>query len=199
MIQSISEETKEQIIKAAEARFSEYGHGKTTMAEIAKDCQMSAANLYRYFESKEDIAVEIGNHCTNKKQALLREIVQRQNVSVSERLETMIVEQLRYTYNLVSKQPHISEIVESICGTRTDVVNCYKEAQQGIWTELLTAGNESGEFDLADPEATSEMIQTATIKFCYPPLMLQEELSLEALEGQARGLARLIIRGLAKR
>ena len=199
MIQSISEETKEQIIKAAEARFSQYGYGKTTMAEIAKDCQMSAANLYRYFESKEDIAVEIGNHCTHKKQALLREIVQRKNVSASERLEAMIVEQLRYTYELVSKQPHISEIVESICGTRADVVKIYKEAQRSIWTELLAAANESGEFDLADPEATSEMIQTATIKFCYPPLMLQEGLSIETLEGQARGLAQLIIRGLLPR
>ena len=199
MIQSVSEETKQQIIEAAQARFSQYGYGKTTMAEIAKDCQMSAANLYRYFESKEDIAVEIGNQCTNRKQTLLREVVQRQNVSASTRLEAMIVEQLRYTYEMVLKQPHISEIVESICGTRADVIKCYRETQKTIWVKLLTAGNQAGEFDVADPEATAEIIQTATIKFCYPPLMMQEGAGLEELESQARGLARLIIRGLLKR
>ena len=44
------------IIDAAIRRFSEYGYNKTTMAEIAEDAAMSAANLYRYFKNKQDIA-----------------------------------------------------------------------------------------------------------------------------------------------
>ena len=39
------DEIKNQILDAAFARFGQYGLGKTTMAEIAKDCDMSAALL----------------------------------------------------------------------------------------------------------------------------------------------------------
>ncbi|NOQ82264.1 MAG: TetR family transcriptional regulator, partial [Methylophaga sp.] len=39
-------DTRSQILSATEIRFSQYGYNKTTMAEIAKDCGMSAANLY---------------------------------------------------------------------------------------------------------------------------------------------------------
>ena len=99
------EETKNQIIEVAQARFSRYSFGKTTMAEIAKDCQMSPANLYRYFESKEDIAVEIGNQCLHSKEAVLQEVLKRPGLSASERLEAFIVATLHYGYNLLSEQP----------------------------------------------------------------------------------------------
>ena len=46
------EEIQQRILHAAEERFQQYGYNKTTMAEIARDCDMSAANLYRYFENK---------------------------------------------------------------------------------------------------------------------------------------------------
>ena len=37
-------------------RIKHYGYGKTTMAEIAADCDMSPGNIYRFFEAKIDIA-----------------------------------------------------------------------------------------------------------------------------------------------
>jgi len=40
---------------AARGRFRTYGPGKTTMAEIAGDVGMSAANLYRYFDNKHEL------------------------------------------------------------------------------------------------------------------------------------------------
>ena len=50
------DETAKQILDAASRRFLHYGYGKTTMSEIAQDCNMSTGNLYRYFPSKLDIA-----------------------------------------------------------------------------------------------------------------------------------------------
>ncbi|MBT3172542.1 MAG: helix-turn-helix transcriptional regulator, partial [Rhodospirillaceae bacterium] len=51
----LAEDTQAQILQAATERFRHYGYRKTTMAEVARDCSMSAGNLYRYFESKSDI------------------------------------------------------------------------------------------------------------------------------------------------
>ena len=47
--------TRGNILDAAKQRILHYGYAKTTMAEIAADCKMSAGNLYRYFPSKADI------------------------------------------------------------------------------------------------------------------------------------------------
>ena len=60
--------TQEQIMDAAWQRFVLYGYGKTTMAEIAQDCSMSAANLYRFFKSKQDIGAALAGRCMTEKE-----------------------------------------------------------------------------------------------------------------------------------
>jgi AcrR family transcriptional regulator len=40
------------IAAVAHARFRRFGYAKTSMQEIADDCDMSVANLYRYYECK---------------------------------------------------------------------------------------------------------------------------------------------------
>lgn len=193
------EETKRRIIKSAENRFSSYSFGKTTMAEIAKDCQMSAANLYRFFESKEDIAVEIGNQCMEHKQKVMRNVMERPGLSAAARLEGIVIENLRYTFDLLSKQPHISEIVESICGGRMDVMKCYKKAMRDVVSDILDEGNKSGEFDIKDTGLTAELILSATIKYCYPQIIELEGLTLGELETEARLMIGVLTNGLVKR
>ena len=42
--------------------------------------------------------------------------------------------------------------------------------QRALMTEILAAGNSSGEFAVEDVVFTAEMIQSATMKFVYPQL-----------------------------
>ena len=58
-----SGQIRTDILDAAEQRLRTYGYGKTTMAEIATDVGMSAANLYRYFENKLDIGAALAQRC----------------------------------------------------------------------------------------------------------------------------------------
>ena len=71
------EQVRRRILDAAEARFRVFGYRKTTMAEIAEDVDMSAANLYRYFEDKQDIAAACAGRCMGGRAELLREVVKR--------------------------------------------------------------------------------------------------------------------------
>ncbi len=196
---SVSEDVKGQIIDAAMVRFSQYGYNKTTMAEIAKDCQMSAANLYRYFANKEDIIVEIGNRCVRDKEAILKEVLSRPGLKAAERFEAFTIETLRYGYNLLADKPHLSELIEFICRERTDVAACHMDAYKTLLSKVIEGGNHTGEFEVTDPLATAGVIQMAFIKYTYPPLMMQEGLSLEELESQTRALSKLVVRGLEKR
>ena len=66
------EDIKGLILEKALDRFVQYGFGKTTMVEIAKDCGMSAGNLYRYFESKFDIGVGVAQEYIAEAEQILR-------------------------------------------------------------------------------------------------------------------------------
>ena len=48
-------ERREQIIRAADEHFRHYGYAKTTVADLAKAIGVSAAYVYRFFESKQAI------------------------------------------------------------------------------------------------------------------------------------------------
>ena len=50
---------REQILAAAEACFVRNGFHRTTMQDIAREAAMSPANIYRYFESKDDVVVSL--------------------------------------------------------------------------------------------------------------------------------------------
>ncbi len=56
---SASDDLRPKIVAAARARFKQYGYAKTSMQEIAADCDMSAANLYRFYEGKQDIGAAV--------------------------------------------------------------------------------------------------------------------------------------------
>jgi AcrR family transcriptional regulator len=53
------EQRKNEIISIAKKMFIEKGYNKSTMSDIAKEAKISRKTLYRYYNSKEEIALEI--------------------------------------------------------------------------------------------------------------------------------------------
>lgn len=51
----MEKERKQNILKAAEKRFSRHGLNKTTLNEIARDLRIGKATIYHYFTTKEDL------------------------------------------------------------------------------------------------------------------------------------------------
>jgi len=51
----LEKERKQNILKAAEKRFSRHGLNKTTLNEIARDLRIGKATIYHYFNTKEDL------------------------------------------------------------------------------------------------------------------------------------------------
>jgi AcrR family transcriptional regulator len=194
------EGVKRKIFEAAEVRFVQYGFNKTTMAEIAKDCEMSAANIYRFFENKEAIGVEMSLACFGEQETLMREILRRSHLTAAQKLETAILGLLQYNYHCFSERPRLSELVEFIAQKRWDVVERHKiGVQQSLIAEILAEGNRTGEFDLGDVVTAAADVQAATMSFHAPPLVLQTRVPLEEMEISARQVVRLLIRGLQRR
>ena len=189
-------EIKNKILEAAHARFGQYGMGKTTMAEIAKDCGMSVGNLYRFYENKTQIGIDCCKSCLAEKKALLREILSRPNLTAGQRLDAFVLETLHYLSGQFSEQPRLFELVMFISMERRDLVAQHLKELQSLLTEILSEGNKTGEFDVPDVLTSAEMILAATMKFTAPHFMTL--FPLEQLEQEAKGVVQLLIRGLAR-
>jgi len=191
-----SDDTRYRILEAAGQRFQQYGYNKTTMAEIAKDCSMSAANLYRYFDSKLAIGADLACTCLDEGIEVLRKIVLDNQLTPSERLRAFILGTLEHTYTRWSETPRMNEMVTAICHERNDIVDQHVQKKQALLLTLLKDGNHSGEFAVEDPEVTAEAILTATTLFGIPLLM--PLFSKQAFERKAKNLAALLLNGILK-
>lgn len=72
---------KEEILKAAERCIASEGYHQTTMDKIAEEAGLSKGTLYWYFNSKDEIVIELCNHMCNEHLKLLNEF-QKHNLSI---------------------------------------------------------------------------------------------------------------------
>jgi len=194
----LAEETtqaiKNDILDKAFARFGHYGFGKTTMAEIAKDCDMSAGNLYRYFENKKEIGAGCARRCMQQKLELIREIVRNNKLSPDGKLKRFALDVLDYMHQQFSDQPALMELVDFISRERWDIVQQYMEQERSLLSEILSEGNRSGVYKVTDVIETSKWIQSSLTKFIAPRYM--DAFSLEELQREATGVTALLNQGL---
>lgn len=189
-----SELIRNQILDAAEQRLRTYGYGKTTMAEIASDAGMSAANLYRYFENKLDIGAALAQRCFSERLALLQAVVDKTDVSAIQKLEDFVIANLRYTHTQFSEAPQVNELVDIIVAERCELIQAKIETDMNLISAILRYGMQTGEFAIDDLKTTSQSVMHAIVKFNVPLFMTMYP--LDEFEQHARNLATLLVRGL---
>ena len=189
-----AEETRNIILDKAFIRFGRYGFGKTTMAEIAKDCEMSAGNLYRYFENKKEIGAGCASRCMQQKLELVREIIRNHRKKPEKKLQAFALDVLEYMHQQFSDQPRLMELVDFISYERWDIVAKYMEQERSLLSEILSEGNRHGVFNIPDVQKTAKWIQASLIKFIAPRYM--DAFTLEELRQEATGVTAMLTEGL---
>jgi AcrR family transcriptional regulator len=192
-----TKDTRMRILAAASQRFAQFGYNKTTMAEIAEDCDMSAANLYRFFKNKLDIGANLACGCLDAKLTLVRETVQQTQRPAAERLHDVVLQILSYTHGQWANDPRMNEMVNAICDARMEIVDQYKLSEHDLLVELLNDGIRRDEFSITDVDDTADAIATAITAFDLPLLM--PLCSFETFEKRAKSVVRLLLTGLIKR
>ncbi|RKZ70931.1 MAG: hypothetical protein DRQ48_05135 [Gammaproteobacteria bacterium] len=185
-----------QIVEAAHNRFRHYGYGKTTMAEIAADIGMSAANLYRYFKNKQDIIAECANRSMCERLDRLRVAIRKPELSAIERLKAYVLTDLVISQEMAENDEKINELVNNITLQRPDMVYSKIEAENAVIEEILSYGNETGEFAIDDISNTANTIHMSLVIFNVPTFM--SLYSLEEFGEKAVSVIELIVSGLAK-
>ncbi|PHS70595.1 MAG: hypothetical protein COB23_02655 [Methylophaga sp.] len=190
----IEQDIRTQILSAAEARFTQYGYGKTTMAEIARDCGMSAANLYRHYENKLDIGAAMAGLFFAEEYRQLAKIVYRDDLTAMEKLEAFTLHSLHHCHKYFTTSPRIIELVEVMSVQSPCVCDDHQQQKIKLLQELLMQAQEKDEFIVNDVPASAEAIHMATLTFRLP--MMMPRYTLVELEKGARTLCQMIAMGL---
>lgn len=183
-----------RIQRAAEARFIRYGFAKTTMAEIAADCDMSAANIYRYFESKEAIAADSTDQWLAALRDELAAIAEDAGLSAGERLRRLVQARLAALAGLMEAKPHLEELIEYICRERVALIESHRAGVGALVARILDEGRRRGEFRALDSAATASAVQAATRAFFHHAVI--RDIPRARLEAEADAVVALIINGL---
>ena len=186
--------TRERIIEAAKGRFRHYGYFKTTMAEVAHDCEMSPGNLYRYFKGKIDIATEIAREESIAQIERLRPLIECPFRSARQRLQEIVFQELRDTFHQLENNKKVVELVQYVMHERPRFLVESLRRERRVLAIVLEHGRQSGEFNLRDSNAVAATLQAATMKFHYPQLFTHQ--TLEDLEDELTRLFDLLFVGL---
>ncbi|MBU2085858.1 MAG: TetR/AcrR family transcriptional regulator [Alphaproteobacteria bacterium] len=188
-------DTRQQILEAAMERIHHYGYGKTTMSEIARDCSMSAGNIYRFFASKIDIAEAMARKF-NAKVFEDYAAIARKKTSASARVREFFEMSLERTFKAIEEDAKILEVASVLKQERPLYFNEQLAQERVYLVQILNDGAHTGEFRPLDrPEETAEYMQAALMKFRFPQLF--SALSLPKLERELVGVLDLLLAALS--
>ncbi len=160
----MKEMTKEQyIVAAARVRFAHYGFNKTTMAEIAADCQMSAANIYRYFSGKKEILAQIARDFFTEVEEDIERRIANASLSPLEKIESVVLVSLNNSYERHSTSPQINEAISVICSDRVDLIVDHRQHKIAKLVHILETGVASGFFVPHETAERAEAILNGTV------------------------------------
>jgi AcrR family transcriptional regulator len=189
--------TRDRILHAAMARIKHYGYGKTTMAEIAADCDMSPGNIYRFFEATIHSAEAMARKHYAAEQAELSAIARKKDWPADKRLRELFFKRLRDSFGMFEENAKIIEVAEVLHNERPTFANEQLALERVFLIAVLEDGEKAGIFAPGDHAFTAEMMQAATMKFGVPQLFSQ--LTLPKLERELEGVLGLILNGLYRR
>ncbi len=190
-------QVRDSILGVAQRRFTHYGYPKTTMAEIADECDMSTGNLYRYFDGKLELATHIASNHITDIQERLQPILTCNFRTAAQRLEEYMLHGMRYSYDLLKNQPKLLEMVQIVAVARPRFQIRSELREKKHIASILRDGKEKGEFAIKSAEEMAGNIQTATLKFRYSPVFAPQK--LEELEKELKNILHLILNGILPR
>lgn len=193
----VPEETAKVILDAASRRFLHYGYGKTTMSEIAADCNMSPGNVYRFYPSKLDLAEAFVRRLRADHLAALRQAAAASGLSTPERLRAYFRTKLRLVYERFHERPKAYELSQEILKERASFATEWEAAEAAIIEDILARGSEAGDLVLTNRARSARLLQDIFFRFTSSAIYFEGE--FEALAAELDEVMDLVLDGFAWR
>lgn len=192
--ENYTDSVEQKILDAAWSRFSHFGLGKTTMNEIAEDCGMSAANIYRFFKNKNEIARTCCQRFMEETNEELRKIVRKENISARKKLESYALRITELNISRASDTSKMGELVANMTENNAEIIHQKVSSHHALIAEILAQGNANNEFAIEDVLKTAEVIYTSLVVFDVP--LFAQLYPAEKYQKLASEMIDLLVNGL---
>ena len=189
------DDTRDRIMDVADRLFRQVGFAKTTVADIAAELDMSPANVYRFFASKNAIVEAICRRCLAELDERAWEIARSRGSAVA-RIERLILEILAYHKANLLTDKRVNDIVLVAIEHNWDHIRAHKDALRNVVELILRDGIDAGEFEAVDPRTTADLILRSVVVFTHPVLIGQCLQDGEDLESEARASVHFLLQAI---
>lgn len=163
------EERRARIIEEAKKLIFHYGFQKTTMADIAREAEISVGGLYNYFKNKEEISLACCENCKLDLIKLMEEAASEPDTMPEKIKRVMLARNLGY-HEYFKDTQHGFEIVTSVMSNNVELIKKVMGMEVELITRVFAVGVERGELGpAAAKEGAAATFLTAFASFC-PPL-----------------------------
>lgn len=193
------EAVKDAILDATDRLLARYGYRKMTVEDISVEVGIGKGTIYLHFTSKEEIVLSHIDRIVERVKQRLQEIA-GSDATAAERLRLMLLTRVLFRFDSI--QHYTQSLNDLLSALRPGLMARraqYFEAEAEIFSELLRAGRESGEFDFQDENAISRALLLATNGLLPYSLSTTELGKREEVEQRAADVADLVMGGLLKR
>ncbi|MCI5048076.1 MAG: TetR/AcrR family transcriptional regulator [Aquisalinus sp.] len=186
-------EARTLILDNARALFLEIGYNKTTVADIARACGFSSANVHRLFGTKGAINEAIAERMLTEK---LQEV--RASVASEKTARDKLIAALRTVHQSTlatfTEKKRVHDMVTCAIDERWQAIRRYRVALLDITRSIIREGMETGEFEVDDLEQAAMGVHMSMFRLCHPVLVV--EMLGEPDEGDMDTQISFLLRGL---
>ncbi len=154
MREEVATSTRERLLRAAQELIEEGGYGAASVAAIAERAGVAAGTLYRHFESKEELFVEVFRAvCSGEERAMRAAAAEMAAGSAAARLEEVLG---TFAQRALSNRRLAWALIAEPVDPLVDAERlAYRERYAAVIAEGLRAGIASGELPSQDVELTA--------------------------------------------
>ncbi|WPB84467.1 TetR/AcrR family transcriptional regulator [Sediminicoccus rosea] len=192
--------TRARIADAAEALFRQIGYQKTSVADIAKACAMSPANVYRFYPSKSAINEAITHRLLDTIGTELEALAAGPGTP-AERMRATAAHLFRRDVELFFAEKRMHDMVGAAMTEHWGVIEGFIARVLAVWEGLLREGMASGAFRALDPAATAMSFKQCLLLWTHPILLedcLGRGETPEGLGQQQQAALDLLLAGVAR-
>ncbi|MEM1021491.1 MAG: TetR/AcrR family transcriptional regulator [Sphingomonadales bacterium] len=187
------EEAKALILDAADKLIERYGFQKTTISDIAKECDFSASNVHKFFGTKSAIKQAIAERALGAIFTAGCRSANRQGAA-ADKIAAFIDAINKTTLTRFEKQASVFEGLAAASEEKWPVVRDYRLALLRKLEELIDLGNERGEFDVPNVKNTALAVHMSLFRLMHPTMIM--EAIGEPDQGSNEIFIEFILRGL---
>jgi len=162
--------TCRRILDAATRLYRLMGHRKTSVADIARECSMSPANVYRFFSSKQAMNDAVADRLFAEVIALATEASVTPRTPAERLRATLAAIEKRHADRFLNEK-HLHELV--VISIREDwlVSRSFTERIESIVADIVSEGIARHQFQGGDSIILGRCLLVTTAVFCNPRLI----------------------------